>query len=60
MSRWLFTTNHKDIGSLYLWLSLIMLFVGGTMALLIRMELFMPGQRLVEPNFFNQLTWWYT
>ena len=56
MSRWLFTTNHKDIGSLYLWLSLIMLFVGGTMALLIRMELFMPGQRLVEPNFFNQLT----
>jgi len=54
--RWVTTTNHKDIGTLYLWLSLIMFFVGGAMALVIRAELFMPGQRLVDPNFFNSMT----
>jgi cytochrome c oxidase subunit 1 len=46
--RWLFTTNHKDIGTLYLTLSLIMFFVAGTMALIIRVELFEPGKVLVN------------
>jgi cytochrome c oxidase subunit 1 len=52
ISRWLFTTNHKDIGSMYLILSLIMLLVGGSMALLIRSELFQPGLQLIQPEFF--------
>lgn len=56
ISRWLFTTNHKDIGSLYLWASLLMLFVGGAMALVIRAELFQPGLQFVSPNFFNTMT----
>ena len=56
ISRWLFTTNHKDIGTLYLWLSLLMFFVGGSMAMVIRLELFQPGARFVDPNFFNQMT----
>ena len=34
--RWLFTTNHKDIGTLYLTFALIMFFVGGTMAMISR------------------------
>lgn len=56
IKRWLFTTNHKDIGTMYLLFSLCMFFVGGFMAMLIRAELFQPGLQLVEPNFFNQLT----
>ena len=54
--RWLVTTNHKDIGSMYMLFSLSMFFFGGAMAMLIRMELFNPGQHLVDPAFFNQMT----
>ncbi len=54
--RWITTTNHKDIGTLYLWFSLIMFFTGGVMALVIRTELFQPGLQWVNPEFFNQLT----
>ncbi|HCO44595.1 MAG TPA: cytochrome c oxidase subunit I [Gammaproteobacteria bacterium] len=56
LSRWLFTTNHKDIGSLYLWLALIMFLTGGALAMMIRAELFQPGLQLVEPEMFNRLT----
>lgn len=56
IKRWLYTTNHKDIGSLYLIFSLIMFFIGGTMAMVIRLELFQPGLQFVEPHFFNQMT----
>ena len=54
--RWVFTTNHKDIGTLYLVFSLIMFLIGGGMALVIRAELFQPGLQLVNPEFFNQMT----
>lgn len=54
--RWLCTTNHKDIGSMYLWLSFVMFIIGGVLALLIRAELFKPGLQLFDPDFFNQLT----
>jgi cytochrome c oxidase subunit 1 len=56
IKRWLFTTNHKDIGTLYLWIAMLSFFVAGAMALVIRAELFQPGHRFVDPNFFNQMT----
>jgi len=56
ITRWLYTTNHKDIGTLYLWFACFMFFLGGTMALVIRAELFQPGLQFVDPEFFNSLT----
>lgn len=56
IKRWLFATNHKDIGTMYLWFSFAMFFVGGSFAMVIRAELFQPGLQLVDPQFFNQMT----
>ena len=56
IKRWLFATNHKDIGTMYLVFSLIMFFIGGSMAMVIRAELFQPGLQLVDPGFFNEMT----
>ncbi|MDY0057162.1 MAG: cytochrome c oxidase subunit I [Methyloversatilis sp.] len=56
LMRWVTTTNHKDIGSMYLWFSFAMFIVGGIMALVIRAELFQPGLQVVDPDRFNQMT----
>jgi cytochrome c oxidase subunit 1 len=52
--RWITTTNHKDIGTMYLWFSFVMFLVGGAMALVIRAELFQPGlqyvPRVLQPD----------
>ncbi|HZV98055.1 MAG TPA: cytochrome c oxidase subunit I [Methylophilaceae bacterium] len=56
LMRWVTTTNHKDIGTLYLWFSFIMFLFAGALAMLIRVELFQPGLQLVEPGLFNQFT----
>jgi len=53
--RWITTTNHKDIGTLYLVFALIMFFVGGAMAMVIRSELAEPGLQVVNPGFFNEM-----
>ena len=55
LTRWLYTTNHKDIGTLYLWFSFAMFLIGGAMAMVIRAELFQPGMQIVEPEFYNQM-----
>ena len=55
IKRWLFSTNHKDIGTMYLVFSLIMFFIGGSMAMVIRAELFQPGLQFVDPQFYNSM-----
>ena len=54
--RWVSTTNHKDIGTLYLVFSCIMFFVAGSFAMLIRAELFKPGLQFLDPALFNTMT----
>ena len=54
--RWIKTTNHKDLGTLYLCFAFIMFFIGGLMSLVIRAELFQPGLQFVDPEFFNSMT----
>lgn len=39
----IFSTHHTDIGLLYILASLVALFAGGGLAMVIRMELFLPG-----------------
>ncbi|WP_332671455.1 cytochrome c oxidase subunit I [Aromatoleum sp.] len=56
LMRWVTTTNHKDIGTMYLIFAFVMFLSGGVLALTIRAELFQPGLQIVQPEFFNQLT----
>ena len=55
--RWLVTTNHKDIGVLYLLTALIFLVFAGSLALTFRLNLWAPGPAgpgLLDANMFNQ------
>lgn len=46
LSRYLYNTNHKTIGLLYLWLALFSVFLGMAMSLLMRFHLAWPGVQL--------------
>ncbi|MGA8977556.1 MAG: cytochrome c oxidase subunit I [Pedococcus sp.] len=54
--KWVTTTDHKVIGSLYFITSFAFFIFGGILALLIRAELFQPGLQIVDnPEQYNQL-----
>src|SRR5580704_2622096 len=52
---WLSTVDHKKIGLLYFWTAICFLIVAGCEALVIRLQLFWPGNKVVSPDAFNQL-----
>ncbi len=52
---WLTTTDHKRIGVMFLVATTLALALGGTFALLIRLELLTPAQDLVSGETYNRL-----
>ena len=55
--RYLYSTNHKDIGTLYLIFAVIAGLVGTGMSVLMRMELMYPGDGILggDHNLYNVL-----
>src|SRR5579872_5820306 len=49
-TRWLCSTNHKDIGTLYLCFAIIAGLIGGFFSILIRVNLMHPGDALFGDN----------
>ncbi len=56
IGRWLLSTNHKDIGTLYLIFAMVGGLVGGFMSIAMRAELQQPGMQIfADPHTFNVL-----
>ena len=53
--RWLFSTNHKDIGTMYLTFAIVFGIVGGILSLMFRLELQAPGMQFLgaDNEIFN-------
>ena len=50
---WIFSTDHKRIGLLYLWSIVLFFCVGATLGVLIRLELFAPGPTIMDAQTYN-------
>ena len=55
--RYFFSTNHKDIGVLYLIFAIVAGLIGGVFSLLIRMELAEPGMQILGDNYQQYNVW---
>jgi heme/copper-type cytochrome/quinol oxidase subunit 1 len=54
--RWVYSTNHKDIGTMYLVFALVSGVIGGLLSMAMRAELLEPGlQIFFNPEIFNMI-----
>src|ERR687890_2300403 len=54
-TSWVTTTDHKRIGIMYLVLTFVFFLLGGTEALLIRLQLSQANNTLLDPQTYNEL-----
>ena len=55
IKSWLYTLDHKRIGVMYLAAVSLSLLIGGAFAMLIRLELYSPGQDVMSADTYNQV-----
>ncbi len=56
-TRWVYSTNHKDIGTLYLIFAICAGIIGGGLSVAMRMELQEPGMQIFgDPQLYNVFT----
>src|SRR6266566_3008276 len=53
--KWLYTTNHKEVGILYLITSIFLFVAAGVLALTMRTQLSAPGNTILAADIYNQL-----
>nr|YP_008378740.1 cytochrome c oxidase subunit I [Brachycybe lecontii]AFR77037.1 cytochrome c oxidase subunit I [Brachycybe lecontii] len=53
MTRWLFSTNHKDIGTMYFILGTWAAMIGTSMSMMIRLELSFPTNLIDDDQIYN-------
>ncbi|HEY1950209.1 MAG TPA: cytochrome c oxidase subunit I [Bryobacteraceae bacterium] len=52
---WVATVDHKRLGLMYIVTAMMFFFVAGIMALVMRLQLFLPHSHVVGPDTFNRL-----
>src|SRR3989475_10766145 len=52
--KWLYTTNHKEVGILYLITSIFLFVAAGVLALTMRTQLSAPGNTILAADIYNQ------
>jgi cytochrome c oxidase subunit I len=55
LHSWITTVDHKRLGILYILYALVFLVIGGIEATIMRIQLIVPHNHFVSPQFFNQM-----